>query len=73
MKQKLTLEQALYLAAARRAERMALIQADIAELSAAGCAVTILPVQLLRLEDAGLLYDFESGLVEDHSATLKPQ
>lgn len=59
------LPEALQLAAKRQAERLAGIQADLDDLTEAGCTLTITAVQLLRLENAGLLYDFETGLVED--------
>ncbi len=59
------LNEALKLAAQHRADRLAGIQADLAELTAAGCPVNITAAQLLQLEDAGFLYDFDSELCED--------
>lgn len=61
------LPEALKLAAQRRAERHASVQADIDDLIAGGCAVNINAAQLIQLEDAGLLYDFETGFIEDFS------
>lgn len=61
------LPEALQLAARRRAERYASVQAELDELSAVGCAVHINAAQLILLEEANLLYDFESELVEDFS------
>lgn len=59
------LPEALKLAAQRRAERHAATQAELDELKSSGCAVNINAAQLIALEDADLLYDFESGFVED--------
>lgn len=59
------LTEALKLAAQRRAERLAGIQSDLDDLRTAGCEVAITAAQLLQLEDAGFLYDFESELCED--------
>lgn len=67
------LTEALKLAAQRRAERLAGIQADLGDLRTAGCEVAITAAQLLQLEDADLLYDFDSGLCEDFTLVKQRQ
>jgi len=59
------LPEALQLARKRQAERYAAVQADLDDLRADGYTITISTAQLIALEDAGLNYDFETGLVED--------
>jgi hypothetical protein len=59
------LPEALKLAAQRRAERHATVQAELDDLKAGGCALNINAAQVIALQDAGLLYDFETGFIED--------
>jgi hypothetical protein len=59
------LPEALKLAAQRRAERHAHYQSLLDEIIADGEAVNVNAAQLIQLEDAGLLYDFETGFIED--------
>ncbi|MGE3487950.1 MAG: hypothetical protein AB7L09_24785 [Nitrospira sp.] len=55
------LPEALALAARRRADRLAGYQADLNKLAEQGVKVTITAIQLLQLEDAGLIFDFDTG------------
>lgn len=59
-----TLAQALSRADEVQAERLAATEREIAELSADGVPIAVSAGELLKIELAGMVFDFGSGMVQ---------
>jgi len=63
-KQGMSLAEGLALAERRLKRRQQAIKRELAELAAEGLVVTVSTNELLQLEQAGLVYEFATGLVQ---------
>ena len=63
-KQGMSLAEGLALADRRLKHRQRAIKRELAELAAEGLVVTVSTSELLQLEQAGLVYEFATGLVQ---------